>query len=1067
MAYDFLAAEKKKKKVVETKDMALGGILGMALERAAREGEIEYDIIKEIDRAGQIGEEVEGEVLEEGAKYKIIKKKDEKTPIYLVALPKLTKDDKKLLRKIEKKAITEINVDPDAILNLEEKKKTFTKEVLELIEVYYPDIPPKNRNSFTSLIVKDMVGYGLLDPLLSDDNLEEVMLLSTGKSVYVYHRKYGMCKTNIAFETDEGAIKIISRIARAVGRKIDASTPLLDARLKDGSRVNATVPPISLGGPSLTIRKFKAEPLTILDIINFGTLGADIGAFLWLAVEGYGVKPANILVSGGTGSGKTTTLNCLGSFIPSTDRIVSIEDTAELQLPVKHWIRLETRPPNVEGKGEISMDMLLRNTLRMRPNRIIVGEVRGSEASTLLTAMNTGQSGCLGTVHANTAKETITRLTSAPMNVPSVMIPALNLIIMQNRLHHKGKAVRRMTEISEVVGTGTGTFQLNTIYEWDPREDKVKATGVPSTIKHTLAELRGIDVKAVDDEIARRTSVLEWMLKEKITGIKRVGGVIKDYYIDPEELMKRIGEGATEKGVEKRKDLGLLQEILGGVDEEKKEFKVEEEVLEEDELHRLVKVKGVKNPLYRVFLPKLTKKEKKILKLAEKTAIEKIEIDPTTLHDKKEAENIFKKKVAKIIEDLYVGVDPAKRKSMTNLVVLNMIGLGPLELLLGDKKLEDIMVIGSERPIYVNHSEYGTCRTNIVFESDEEIERILEKIASSIGRRIDRSSPLLDARLLDGSRANATILPVSLDGATLTIRKFKADPLTIVNLIDFHTLNTEVAAYLWLVAEGFGIKPGNILVAGGSGSGKTTTLNCLCSFVPTTDRVITIEDTAELRLPLEHWIRLETRPPNVEGGGEITMDDLVKNTLRMRPDRVIVGEVRGPEARTLFTAMNTGHDGCMGTLHSNSAKETITRLTNPPMNVPKIMIPALDLVLMQQNIYHEGRILRRITEIAEIAGQEGEKITLNNVYEWDAKTDSLKPTGIPSMVKTKITKLKGIGLGDIEDELSKRKMVLEWMVEKGIANIDDVGKVYNRYYSNPEGLMEEIRSTSSKGLETR
>jgi len=527
--------------------------------------------------------------------------------------------------------------------------------------------------------------------------------------------------------------------------------------------------------------------------------------------------------------------------------------------------------------------------------------------------------------------------------------------------------------------------------------------------------------------------------------------------------MKRVRETVkeeknTDEKTVKRKDLERLLEMTNTSKNVREKKLIIEEVLEQDALHKLVTAKDEKNPVYLVDLPKFTKYEKEMLELAEKIAVEEIDIDPASLENKEEAKEVFTQKVESIIKTFYTGVNPAKFKSMTQLIVLNMIAYGQLELLFEDEKLEEIMVIGSERPIYVTHSKYGTCRTNLVFDSDEDIERILDKIASSVGKRIDRSVPLLDARLLDGSRSNATIPPISLDGPTLTIRKFRADPLTIVDLINFHTINTEVSAYLWLIAEGFGIKPGNILIAGGSGSGKTTTLNGLCSFVPTTDRIITIEDTAEIQIPIEHWVRLETRLPNVEGEGEVSMDDLVKNTLRMRPDRIIVGEVRGPEARTLFTAMNTGHDGCMGTLHSNSAKETITRLTNPPMVVPKIMLPALDLIIMQQKIYYKGETLRRITEIAEIAGQEGEKTTLNYVYKWNAKTDTIKTTGTPSILKTKIAKLKGVDLDEIDKEISKRKFVLDWMVKKNINQIDEVSRVFNRYYSNFDGLAEEIQN---------
>jgi flagellar protein FlaI len=251
-----------------------------------------------------------------------------------------------------------------------------------------------------------------------------------------------------------------------------------------------------------------------------------------------------------------------------------------------------------------------------------------------------------------------------------------------------------------------------------------------------------------------------------------------------------------------------------------------------------------------------------------------------------------------------------------------MIGYGILDTLLKDDKLEEIMVIGPDRPVFIFHRDYEMMTTNIVFGNDAEIYAIIDRIAREVGRRVDIQNPLLDARLPDGSRVNATIRPVSLEGSTLTIRKFREEPFTVVDLISKSTVSVELAAYLWMAVDGLGAKPANILVSGGTGSGKTTTLNVLASFVPASERIITIEDTAELKLPVEHWIRFETRPPSIEGTGEITMDTLVKNSLRMRPDRIIVGEVRHAEAFTLLTAINTGHDGCMGTVHANSASET-------------------------------------------------------------------------------------------------------------------------------------------------
>lgn len=1018
MAYEFLADEKRKEE-------NLGGLLGEVMKER-------YYFLDTLEKASELEKDKDVEILEEGVKYKIIRKKDEKMPTYIISLPSMTKKDKKILRAVERRAIAEITIDPESIFDIKKRRTTFVKEVARIIAQDYPDMLPEKRRNFAELVVQDMIGYGLLEQLLADDALEEVMVIGTKKRAYVYHRKHGMCKTNIVFEEDAEIINIINKIARSVGRRADMSAPLLDARLPDGSRVNATLRPVSLDGPSLTIRKFKANPFTIADLIDFKTLTPELAAFLWLVVEGFGVKPINVLVSGGTSSGKTTTLNCLGSFIPSSDRVVTIEDTAELQLPVEHWIRLETRPPNIEGKGGISMDVLLKNALRMRPDRIIVGEVRGPEAYVLLASMNTGQNGCLGTLHANTAKETITRLVSAPMSVPKIMIPSLNLILMQNKFTYWGKLVRRITEVAEITGMEDSKIKMEIIYQYDPKDDRVKPTGVPSTIKKKLAELRGTDEKELEEEIERRREIIEYMVRKGTRSIEEVGRLINEYYASPEKLFEKLSGRET------------------------KEEKVEK-ILRQDSSYKIVQVEGERNPLYVVPLPELSGEEKTLLKKAEETAINEIEVDPTSLLDREKAEELFLKRVLEVIKKNFPEIPPMRRKDFAKLIVPNMLGYGLLEFLLADDALEDILVVGTGKPVYVYHREYGACRTNITFEGEDEILRIIKKIARSVERRIDRATPLLDARLQDGSRANATIPPIAINGPNITIRKFKKEPLTVVNLTNFKTLNLEVAAYLWLIVEGLGIKAGNILVAGGSSSGKTSTLNCLASFIQPTDRVITIEDTAELQLHVEHSIRLETKPPNVEGGGEISMDDLVKNTLRMRPDRIIVGEIRGHEARTLFTAMNTGHDGCMGTVHSNSARETITRLTNPPMNVPEIMLPALDLIIMQSKLYSNGKMLRRITEIAEVVGWENEKFVLNNVYARNPRKDTLESTSNQSVLKQKIAKLKGISMKELNEELERRENILRWMVSNNITELKKAARVFNEYYTNPQELLKRIK----------
>ena len=327
-------------------------------------------------------------------------------------------------------------------------------------------------------LFQDLVGYGEIDPLIRDDNLEEIMVIGIDKPVFVYHREYGMMKTNILFKDAGEVMNLIDSIARQINRRIDQESPILDGRLPDGSRVNATIPPISADGPSMTIRKFKRDPLTIIDLINSKTISVELAAFFWLCFDGLGVKSANAIISGGTSSGKTTTLNALSSFINPKERIITIEDTLELQIPHEHVIRMETRPPNVENRGELTMNDLVKNSLRQRPDRIIVGEVRGSEAITLFTALNTGHSG-FGTLHSNDARETITRLTNAPMSVPNIMISAIDFIIMQNRIYRSdGVSFRRISEVAEVSGIEEGVIQLNKIFEWDPQSDTIKNVGM-------------------------------------------------------------------------------------------------------------------------------------------------------------------------------------------------------------------------------------------------------------------------------------------------------------------------------------------------------------------------------------------------------------------------------------------------------------------------------------------------------------------------------------------------------------------------------------------------------------
>ena len=406
---------------------------------------------------------------------------------------------------------------------------------------------PQNKNitneyldTLSGKLLRDIIGYGKIDSLIQDDELEEIMIIGVGKPLFVYHRKYGMMKTNIRFNEEQELLDLIDSMSREINRRIDQESPILDGRLKDGSRINATIPPVSADGPSLTIRKFKKDPLTVIDLINSKTISLELAAFFWLCFDGLGVKSANAIISGGTSSGKTTTLNALSAFIPPKERIITIEDTLELQIPHEHVIRMETRPANVENKGELTMNDLVKNSLRQRPDRIIVGEVRGEEAITLFTALNTGHSG-FGTLHSNSARETITRLTTKPMSVPKIMIQAIDFIIMQNRIYTpSGISYRRVSEVAEIVGIEEGVTQLNRIFKWNPERDRIENVSVSSSTLTQIANLSGKSLHELYREIENRELVLKHMLNHNIHAVNDVNAVLELYYANPQKVLNEI-----------------------------------------------------------------------------------------------------------------------------------------------------------------------------------------------------------------------------------------------------------------------------------------------------------------------------------------------------------------------------------------------------------------------------------------------------------------------------------------------------------------------------------------------
>jgi pilus assembly protein CpaF len=358
-----------------------------------------------------------------------------------------------------------------------------------------------------------------------------------------------------------------------------------------------------------------------------------------------------------------------------------------------------------------------------------------------------------------------------------------------------------------------------------------------------------------------------------------------------------------------------------------------------------------------------------------------------------------------------------QRRKIVKEIEDEVMGLGPLEPLLADGKVADILVNGSDQ-VYVEKN--GKLQlTDVKFNNDDHLINIIDRIVSGVGRRIDESSPMVDARLKDGSRVNAIIPPLALDGPMMSIRRFGIDLLQMEDLIEFGALTEEVANVLHGIVKG----ELNVLISGGTGAGKTTMLNVLSGYISEDERIVTIEDSAELQLRQPHVVRLETRPPNIEGNGEVNQRELVRNSLRMRPDRIVIGEVRGPEALDMLQAMNTGHDGSLTTIHANTPRDALTRVENmvsmTGINFSSKVLreqiaSAIDIVI-QLSRHEDGR--RRLVSLQEINGMEGEIITMSELFKFERSgvdedgnvEGGLKPTGIvPGFHKTMVA--RGIDL---------------------------------------------------------
>jgi len=455
---------------------------------------------------------------------------DSAPPLYEVREPELSGGEEELLKEIKTRLYETIAVSFAGVTNPDE----FLREKVEaLVESLSMEISAERMDKIMYHVRRDFIGYGKLDPIMRDTMAEDISADGPGIPIYVYHRKYGSIETNIVFDKAE-LDALIYKMAQRAGRHISMAKPLLDASLPNKDRLQLSIgSEITTRGSTFTIRKFKDIPITPIELVNYGTFSVEMFAYLWMAVE----NGFNILIAGGTATGKTTVLNAVSMFIPPESKVVSIEDTREINLSHQNWIPAVTREAE-EGGHSIEMFDLLRAALRQRPEYILVGEVRGKEAYTLFQAMATGHI-TLSTVHADSADAVVKRLTKAPIDIPLMLLDSLNIIPIQRSVKVGNKRVRRCAQIIEITGIDfdNDTLRTNELFSWRP--DDFAFTGESNVFVEIMDKLN-MGEKELSEEFARRVRILELMRKKGMNDFQSLSKTIFEYNINPDEVEKRI-----------------------------------------------------------------------------------------------------------------------------------------------------------------------------------------------------------------------------------------------------------------------------------------------------------------------------------------------------------------------------------------------------------------------------------------------------------------------------------------------------------------------------------------------
>ena len=446
--------------------------------------------------------------------------------------------------------------------------------------------------------------------------------------------------------------------------------------------------------------------------------------------------------------------------------------------------------------------------------------------------------------------------------------------------------------------------------------------------------------------------------------------------------------------------------------------------------------------------------EREIFDFLKNTLIKTLNINLEEFSSGK-ARDFLRKYVNKIIQDYSISLDDIQKEKIMYCILRDFLGYGKIDVLMKDPMIEDISCDTAGIPIYLYHRNYENIRTNVVFESDAELDSFVIKLAQKCGRHISIARPLMDATMPDGSRIQAALSrEVTSRGSTFTIRRFREEPFTPPDLVEYNTLSPEIAAYFWLAIE----NGASAIYVGGTASGKTTTLNALSLFIPPQMKIVSIEDTREINLPHPNWIASITRAGTSESGEEssIGMFDLLKSALRQRPEYILLGEIRGAEASVLFQAMATGHT-VYSTMHADSIHSVVHRLEGEPINIPRIQLQSLDIVAIQALMKIKKKRVRKIQKVIEVIGIDPStnEILTNEVFSWNPGESDFEYYG-EGYLFDRIMEQRNLSERELLKEFEQRRDVIKWMREKGIKNYIDVGEIIAAYYKYPEEILKRM-----------